>query len=58
MLGHASLLLPFIGQLVALSDQSGRTLAPISPHAVQTILGHSSNCGYVMSVLEQPKDAR
>jgi hypothetical protein len=33
------------GRLFVRGDQSGRTSAPISPQAVQTILGHKDRTG-------------
>jgi hypothetical protein len=33
------------GRLFVCADQSGRTSAPIRPHAVQTILGHKDRTG-------------
>jgi hypothetical protein len=33
------------GRLSVCGDQSGRTSAPISPQAVQTILGHKDRTG-------------
>jgi hypothetical protein len=35
----------FNGRLFVCSDQSGRTSAPINPHAVQTIREHNDRTG-------------